>query len=210
MECQYCKKEFHSGRSDARFCSNTCRSRHFKGNSNTVKPIQQSLPSVFGLSGNASFDYIFHKTEKENESLKDENRQLRRDLEAEKDKYRELKLQVDTKNKLEQADKALEESKGLGGLVEKITGNERLMGLAEKIILAKIGASEEGTNEDLLDGVEENKMLLQTIVSLVSDKDQEFLAHFVKMTQYFANNPTLLVAASNNLNKVNKINQQTA
>lgn len=205
MKCQNCNKDFIANRSDAKFCSDTCRSKNFKS---SEKPVKQQMPSVFGLSGNASFDYIFHKTEKENEALKEENRHLRRDLESEKDKYRELKLQVDTKSKLELADKTMEESKGLGGLVDKITGNERLMGLAEKIILTKMGAKLDGEeSEDLLEGVEENKMLLQTVVSLVSDKDQEFLAHFVKMTQYFSNNPTLLVAAANNIKKVNKINQ---
>ena len=75
------------------------------------------------------------------------------------------------------------------------------MGLAEKLLIAKFGGAEEGTTDDVLEGLEENKMLLQTVVNLLREKDQEFLAHFIKVTQYFTLNPELLIAASNNIKK---------
>jgi hypothetical protein len=210
MECLHCHKEFSPARSGAKFCSNTCRTKHHisAGKNGQVPTIISQNPTpFFGLSGNPSFDYIFQKTERENEELKSENRTLREKLETEKEKFRDLKLTVDTQARLTEADKALESSKGLGGFVDKVTSNDRLMGVLEKIALAKLGVSDE-SGEDLLEGVEENKMLLQTVISLISEKDQEFLAHFVKVTQWFATNPELLVAASNNINKAKKIHEQ--
>jgi hypothetical protein len=206
MECINCKRDFTAKKSNAKFCSSTCRSQYFKSNRSeapVVLPVNNPAQpfGLMGLSGNPSFDYIFQKTERENESLKAENKQLRDKLEDQKEQYRDLKLKVDTEAKLLQADKTLEESKGLGGFVDKVTSNERLMGLAEKLLVAKFGLNEDGSEEDILEGVSENKMLLQTIVSLIQDKDQEFLAHFIKITQYFSVNPALLISTSEALSK---------
>lgn len=207
MECLHCKKPFIPERSGGKYCSGSCRTKaHLASGKTTVKTQvkQNSSLQFMGLSGNPSFDYIFQKTEKENEELKSENKCLREKLENEKEKFRDFKLNVDTQSKLSEADKALESSKGLGGFVDKVTNNERLMGVIEKIALAKLGVKD-NSEEDLLDGVEENKMLLQSVVSMISDKDQEFLAHFVKITQWFSTNPELLISASNNINKAKKI-----
>jgi len=171
-------------------------------------PVQMNM-GFMGLSGNPSFDYIFQKTERENAELKAENKQLVKDLEASKEKFRELKLEIDTRSKLEEADKSIKESQGLGGFIEKVTANDRLMGALEKIALAKFGVSEKSEDEDILAGVGENRMLLETIIALISEKDQDFLAHFVKVTQYFATNPTLLISLSNNITN-QKTNETTA
>lgn len=218
MDCLNCHNPINSDRANKKFCSDLCKSRFHRGTSKTVvvrpgtnPPANNQLPQTMfmGLSGNASFDYIFHKTEKENDQLKLENSKLKDSLETEKEKFRELKLKVDTQDKIAEADKAVEGSKGLGGIVDKVTSNERLMGLAEKLLIAKFGGAEEGTTDDVLEGLEENKMLLQTVVNLLREKDQEFLAHFIKVTQYFTLNPELLIAASNNIKK-GKIQEKTA
>lgn len=205
-------------RPNKKFCSNSCKTLYYNGqklpvhSGNMVAPKPEApamMNSFFGLSGNASFDYIFQKTERENAELKAENKQLTKDLEASKEKFRELKLEIDTRSKLEEADKSIKESQGLGGFIEKVTANDRLMGALEKIALAKFGVSEKSEDEDLLAGVEENRMLLETIVALISDKDQDFLAHFVKITQYFSTNPQLLVTLSQSIAK-QKPNETTA
>lgn len=218
MECLQCKNEFISSRPDKKFCSPSCRVKYsvnrseaMNSNKNVALPVANSPLNMgyMGLSGNASFDYIFQKTERENAELKAENKQLSKDLEASKEKFRELKLEIDTRSKLEEADKSIKESQGLGGFIEKVTANDRLMGALEKIALAKFGVSEKSEDEDILAGVGENRMLLETVIALISEKDQDFLAHFVKVTQYFSTNPTILVSLSNNIAK-QKPNETTA
>lgn len=210
MECQHCNRPILDSRPNKKFCSNSCKTLFYNGQKLPISHSQpvapkpermQQMSSFLGLSGNPSFDYIFQRTERENDQLKAENRTLTERLETEREKYRELKLKVDTQARLDEADKIAEQSKGLGGFVDKVTSNDRLMGVLEKIALAKFGVSDDQAGEDMLEGVEENKMLLQTIVSLIQEKDQEFLAHFVKATQYFAVNPTLLYSFTNSINK---------
>lgn len=217
MECLHCQKEFTSQRNGAKFCSNSCRTKHYNANQ-SHKPANavinahiQQKPGFMGLSGNASFDYMFQRTEAENAQLKGEISRLKDKYETLNDKYRDLKLDQATKDKLNEADKALEASKGLGGLIDKVTGNERLMDAIEKIVLHKMGVGDENKT-DLLDGVEENKDLLEAILSIIRDQDSVWLAHFLKMSNYFAKNPSLLMAAANGIKTANKIiqDQKTA
>lgn len=206
MECLNCKNPFTPIRSRAKFCSNNCRTLYHLNNKPPAAELPVKAPAtngLLGLSGNPSFDYIFNRTESENRELKSENRTLRDRLETEREKYRELKLQVDTKDRLDQADKTLEQSKGLGGLIDKVTGNDRLMDAIEKIAMAKLGMSEDNSgSEDLLEGVDdENKMLIQAVINMLQVKDENFLAHFVKVTQFYSANPELLIATSNKITK---------
>lgn len=160
--CIQCSQSFEAKRADARFCSNVCRAHyHNDHKGRQTQPVAQQTqlpmyhtpvaqpipPQNYGLFGLE--DPRMQKLQDKIETLQAENRRLEIDL-----------LEARANAKIEsqiakfKADMEPEPPSGLAGLVDSLTGNERLMNLAEKFIEARVMRSEGAGDGNVFSGLE--------------------------------------------------------
>lgn len=105
LNCKYCKEDFEAERSDARFCSSTCKFRNWKENKSkknkNIQIVKDSLQSTLKgvIDGKEELDKENQVT---SESIKDNNTNKNSDntpdyftYEAETKQYKELKMQLE-------------------------------------------------------------------------------------------------------------------
>lgn len=205
-KCLNCNIEFTPKRKTAMYCSDPCRQEnHKKLKEQNVIQVPKSNPVSFmgfgspgsnSISGNPAVDFLLTKVQHENLALQNANETLKNANETLKDKLMELKLELATKDKLSEAEKISEQSKGLGGVIDKLSSNDRIMDLIENLGLAAIGAKKGDPEEgDSSLDLGENKELVMETINLIKDKDQTFIALHYKVTQFYAKHPELLSKA---------------
>lgn len=163
--CIQCGQSFAAKRADARFCSNVCRAHHHnthKGRQTQQHPQQTQLPMFqapvaqpipaqnFGLYG-LEDPRIQHLQDKI-ETLQEKNRSLEIELLNAK-----ANAQIQEQITKFKEDMEPEPAGGLQGLVDTITGNERLMNLAEKFLESKFINSESSGEGSVFSGVDGDK-----------------------------------------------------
>jgi hypothetical protein len=218
-ECLNCKTDFTPKRKNALFCSDKCRVQNHQQNKSA--PASAAKPEIgfmgFGnpgksnqmsMSGNPAFDYLLQNVQHENFALKNENVLLKNANDKLKDDLRDMKLEAATKDKLAEAEKIADSSKGLGGVFDKVTSSDRFMGLLEKVALNYVGAKDSDDEENLGDLLGEHKDLMMEIVKLLKDQDETFVALYFKLTQFYTAHPDLLQKAVNAIKAAKKVINQ--
>jgi hypothetical protein len=202
VNCDHCKKSFDRKRKDQKYCSTTCRSKAsvMRGLSGPEFPGSNTTSFKPGSGGDDFKNYL----QQENLHLKTELQKATAELSQLRIENLNLKVESKTDKKLAELDKAqskAEKDRGLSGMVETVTGNERLMDLLEGV-LEKAFSGKEG--DSILAGLEGKHKehietlvnalrtdpefaMLVTAIALKCKKDPSILKEFVQ----YLNNPDL-------------------
>lgn len=217
MNCLECGNEFESKRQDAKFCTGSCRAKFSnRKNGRTQQPQQpvfenktpQQIMPMYGLGnpsdiGGGNIVFALLREEKirlENKLDKSEAeiQRLNEVIQTLRNELQNAKIDLATKDRMQELEMQQKNIDAQGGLgfVDKVTSNDRLMDFIEKIALAKLAPSGEG-DSSLLTGLDGTKKeLLESIVSLVKDKSEEFLAHLLNLVSQFTQNEEGMIQIS--------------
>jgi hypothetical protein len=194
--CIQCGQPFEAKRADARFFSNVCRAHHHnthKGRNTQPQtqlpmfqaPIAQPIPPQnYGLYGVE--DPRIQRLQDKIETLQEKNRSLEIELLNAK-----ANAQIQEQISKFKEDMEPEPAGGLQGLVDTITGNDRLMNLAEKFIEAKVINAEGGGGEgNLLAGLDEEKRTkLHALIEISKSLDDSVIESLLKIAGAAYNDP---------------------
>lgn len=206
--CEQCGNEFEAKRRDATFCSNNCRAHFHNNKVNQVQQpaaqqfqqrvIQRPQP-IYGL-GNVD-DPRLGALQDKIEALKDEKQLLAIEI-IQLKANQQIQAKIDEFKSDEKENGADQSGGGLMGVVDKVTGNDKLMDMLGNIIAAKFGGNGEGN--DVFDGVDEmKKNNLQALLEICKTLPDQVVEMLLSVAGKAAQNPDGFMEG------INKVEKQT-
>ncbi len=204
-ECAHCKTHFEGRQESQRYCSKTCKNKAtylaIKASGRNVSKTNPTTPRSPIITG--AGDPLLGFFQNQNQLLGTENQRLKAEMESLRAAHNTLQIEKgvwEQKTMLEKTRADIEKREGLSGFMETSAG-ERLLGMAETLILKKFGAEEE--TPDFFQGVEDEVAEgLKTLCAQLKEQSPEFIGEVMAIVQLWKKYPQLLKDAIKNLDAI--------
>lgn len=199
MYCLKCGNEFQGKKTNAKFCSDSCRAAYntsmrrdnLSGAPEEEKGMAVHIPTVLGNPSMGN-DFMLNFLNSEKAKVERENETLKAEIKALEKENKDLTIYKNTEEKRKELDieKAqYDKTKGLSGFMESPIA-DRLLSLGETWLEKKFT---EGSDTGILGDLDgDEKELMTTIVNAIKNQDTEFLAHLLTAILHFNEHPERL------------------